>query len=461
MSKSWVPKIAGGDQPVYVAITQALENDIVSGDLRAGDRLPTHRELADRMGLAVGTVTKAYREAERRGLIQGNGRRGTFVRGFPRHRETLLTDSRPEPGIIDLSPYYTPTVTNPDLSHALSQLAGRDTRYLVQYTGPRGYARHREAGARWLATVGMDVDESAVIITAGAQHAIIMILAALGERGDIIATATHTYPGLKWAAELLGLRLVGVASDGEGLLPDAFEAICSKQQVRFLYCIPTLHNPTNVTLGEARRRSLAEVAEKYDVKIIEDEINCRLLSNPALPISSFVPERSFLAASLAKVVAGGLRICYLSAPPGYHDRLYQALRGTTLMVSPLLAELATIWINDGTTERVIAHKRAEAEKRNRVAAEVLKNLSFTSFPTSYFIWLKLTERWATGDFFSEAHRRGVIVAPSDIFAVDPASVEKAVRVCLGGHTDMEALRRGLELIASVMRGATGPESSVF
>ncbi len=444
-----------------MAILNALERDIVSEHLRPGDRLPTHRELASRLGLAIGTVTKAYREAERLGLIAGDGRRGTFVGRRPHQSETFVSLTQPEPGIIDLSKYYPPSITDPDLRHALTQLTRHNTDHLIAYSGPKGFDRHRLAGARWVATLGANVDQDDVIITYGAQHALLLTMMALARTGDIIATEKHTYPGIKCVAEILGLQLVGVESDDEGLLPDSFASCCARHRVKFLYCVPTLHNPTNVTLPESRRRALAEIAEKYDIKIIEDEINRRLVENPPPLISSLVPERSYLIASLSKVIAGGLRICYLVSPKKSQESIYRALIGTSLQVSPLLAELAAMWISDGTAERTVARKIAEAGRRSRLARSVLKGLDFNLAQFSYFIWLKLPQHWHRRDFAVEARRRGVIVAPADVFAIGNAVCGNAARICLGGHIDLETLEQGLGIVASVVHGSPRSDTVVI
>jgi len=461
MSIPWSPDIEKSGVPVYLAILEALEKDIVSQALQPGDRLPTHRDLADRLGLAVGTVTKAYREAERLGLIVGDGRRGTFVGQRPQRSETFPPLAQPSPGLIDLSKYYPPSNTDPDIRHALKQLTRRETGHLITYSGPKGYDRHREAGAKWVETLGMKTDKENIIITYGAQHAIMLTMMALAKPGDIIATEKHTYPGIKCVAELLGLRLLGVESDNEGMLPDSLESCCTKHRVKFMYSVPTLQNPTNALLPESRRQAIAEIAEKYDVKILEDEINRRMFDNPPSLISSLVPHRSYLIASLSKVIAGGLRICYLVPPKNDLENIYRVLIGTSLQISPLLAELAAMWISDGTAERTVGCKIAEAKKRSGLARNVLKGFEFISSPHSYFIWLKLPEHWHRLDFATEARRQGAVVAPSDVFAIDPSKADRAVRVCLGANVSPEELQRGLQILTSVMRGSSKPEAVTF
>ena len=96
MTIDWLPEIKKGDEPLYLAITKALADDIAVGRLSQGHRLPTHRELADGLGIAIGTVTRAYAEAEQRGLIHGEGRRGTFV-GEPTRGRFALSSLADDP----------------------------------------------------------------------------------------------------------------------------------------------------------------------------------------------------------------------------------------------------------------------------------------------------------------------------------------------------------------------------
>jgi DNA-binding transcriptional MocR family regulator len=462
MTKLWRPDIEGKALPAYVAILEALRTDITSGQLLPGDRLPTHRQLAHHLGVAVGTITRAYREAERQGLIYGDGRRGTFVGSAPAHRRAKGGGPGEQARLVDLSRFYPPANTDPDLAATLHDLAQRhDIQHLMRYTRIDGYDYHRAAGARWVTGLGMKVKADDVVMASGAQHAIFAILLAAAEKGDVIATEVHTYPGIRFAAEHIGLEIVGIESDDLGMDPDALVSCCRRRQVRFLYLVPTYNNPTNTVLPEDRRHAISQIADKYGVDIIEDEINRKLHPEPLPLMKSIIPDRCHLVATLAKLVAGGLRISYVVPPGDRRDDLLAALHTTALMVSPLLAEIAAIWIKDGTADRVITEKKRELERRNQAANEVLKGFQFMSWPTSYFLWLHLPESWRLAHFETELERERILVAPASCFAVDKDRMANAVRICLGGMTDLSTLRRTLAILADVLRGKGSLESVVL
>ena len=461
MKAPWKPDLDPGGAHTYTRILDALKHDLESGRLLPGDRLAPQRELAAHLGVAVGTITRAYREAERQGLIYGDGRRGTFVgtRAGKRDGDFL---PRPEQVPIDLGRFFPPAVNDPRLGDILADLAvRRDVQHLLGYTCALGWEHHRAAGARWIGSLGMKVGADDVILTSGAQHAIMTILLAGGEKGDLVAANRHAYPGIKFAAAELGLDVVGIEADGEGLLPDALAECCESRPPRFLYCVPTFNNPTNSLLSEARRYAIAEMAEKYGFEIIEDEINRRLAPESLPLISSLVPERSYLVSPVTKMLGGGVRICYLAAPKKHREKLIKAVYTTMLMVSPILAEIASVMINDGTADRVIAERKRENRRRNQITKKVLGDFQFAAWPTSYFIWLSLPDTWRVSAFVAEAQTRGVLVAPSTCFAVDAGREADAVRIGIGAAEDHDTLERGLNILAEVLRGPSDIESLVL
>ncbi len=461
MKPSWEPDLDPAEARTYAGILEALQKDIGSGHLLPGDRLPTHRELAARLGVAVGTITRAYREAERHGLIYGDGRRGTFVGTRPGRREGR-PGLYPEQEPIDLSRFFPPAVNDADLGQVLANLAARrDVQNLLDYTWAHGWEHHRVAGAKWVSSLGMKANADDVIMTAGAQHAIMTVLLARGKSGDIIAANEHIYPGIRFAAERLGLEVVGIKADREGILPDALAACCEARSVRFLYTVPTFSNPTNSVLSESRRHAIVEMAEKHGFEIIEDEINRRLLHESLPLISSIAPERSYLIAPVTKMLGGGVRICYVVAPERTREGLLKAVHTTMLMVSPILAEIASVWINDGTADSVIAGRRKENKLRNQIAEKFLNGFEFTAWPTSYFIWLSLPETWQSESFAAEAQTQGVLVAPARCFALDESREANAVRICIGTPADHDTLKRALTALTEVLGGRSNIESIVL
>jgi len=458
----WLPRLENRPGPRYLRIAAALREDITSGTLPPGAQLPTHRDLAEALGVTVGTVSRAYAEAARQNLISGEVGRGTYVRGEARRDDTFPAPSEPDEGTIDLS------MTRPvvdvqqlDLEAALIELARSPEigRYF-DYQPNVGLYAHRRTAAEWLARRGLATSPERIVVTAGGQNAIAVILSALTQPGDAVLTECLTYPGLKGIAKVLHLHLAPVAMDEDGMLPDALEAAAVSRGARVLYTVPTLHNPTTTVMSAARRAEIAQIARRLDLALIEDDVNGQLLPDAPLPLSTLAPERSYCIASTSKFLAPGMRIGFVLTPEGRAPRVAAGVRAFTIMASPLLAELTCHWMRDGTVERIIARQQEEALQRQRLAARVLQGFDLRAQPRGFHIWLQVPEPWQTEDFVAQARERGVILSPASAFAVGRTPPPHAVRVGLGGIQPLARLEQGLRTVAEILRRPPGPVFSI-
>src|SRR5262245_39150537 len=449
----WSPEIRKRRGPLYLALADALAEDLAAGRIRPGTRLPTHRELADRLGVPIGTVTRGYAEAARRGLLSGEVGRGTFVRGTSSVEPAAPTFGVPAGAdVIDLSLNHPPPLPEGLVTRTLSSLARRsDLVHLFEYAPAEGAPVHREAGARWIAETGWRVAPDQVLVTGGSQHALTAVLAVAAGPGDIVLTEALTFAGVKALAGLLRLRLQGLPMDEHGLLPDAFETACQAGGVKALYCIPTIQNPTGAVMPEARRRDVARIARAYGVLIVEDDVHGLLAPDAPPPIASFAPETSCYLLGTAKTLAPDLRTGFLAAPPALVPRLAAAVRATTWMASPLTAEVLSRWIADGTGQQILKQRRDEARSRQRLAAAALRGERLQGHPGAHHVWLHLPEPWRSETFTDEVRRRGVAVTPAQPFVVGRLPVPHAVRVCLGAQPDRARLERGLGVLTEVLR----------
>ena len=454
---SWHPQIEKGDEPLYVTIATALYRDIQEGRLAPGTRLPTHRALARRLECNVGTITRAYAEAARRGLIDGEVGRGSFVR-HPAARGRLTTpppESIPE-GLVDLAfnlPCGGPT--SAERSEALAELAARaDLDGLFTGYHLQGLPAHRAAGARWLAERGVQCTPERILITGGAQHALAVALATCGQPGDVILAEALTYTGLKPLARLLGQRLQPVELDEHGIVPAEFEAACASKEVRALYVQPTSQNPTAVTLMRARREELVEIARRHDVALVEDDTYGFVDTSGTPTLASLAPERTYYFTSLSKSVSSGLRVGYLLPPVGSEDVLERAIGAVTAIgwtAAPLVTELATRWIDSGVAGRVAGEKRAEARARQDLARRILGDIRTPSGRECCHMWLELPEHWTANEFVARAQLAGAAVSSAEAFVVGRGTVPHAVRVCLSTPRTRAELERGLAALAATLR----------
>ena len=451
----WQPDLGQPSGPRYLAIVDALAADLDAGRLRDGDRLPTHRDLAYRLGVTVGTVTRAYREAARRGLVSGEVGRGTYVQQRRLKPQAMLTTERSRDGgaPIDLSlNCSTLAEAEAALRDSLNELAGRnDIAELLSYQPHRGMAAHRDAAASWLRRTGLAAAPDQIVITAGGQHAMVVALSTLTEPGDVVLTEALTYPGMKALASLLKLRLHGIEMDSDGLLPEAFDAACRQHRPKALYCMPSIQNPLGTLMPTERRQAVAAIARAHGVPIIEDDIYGFLLEEPPPPLVSFAPELGYFLTSLSKSLAPGLRIGYLAAPERAMPLLAGVMRATTFMAVPLMAEIATSWIADGTAARIVQAQRKESAARQQLARQLLASLDYRAHPAAFHGLLALPESWTPIEFSGAARRRGVLTSAAEAFAA-ARPIPPVVRLCLGATADRKDLARALTIIDELVKG---------
>jgi len=447
----WRPELAGSPSPLYLGIAQSLATDVARGELSPGDRLPPQRELADALGISLGTVTRAYAEAERRGLVRGLGRRGTIVTGraSPPGLSALVDAGGP----IDLAANHPTPSLDPDLSAALKAVARRsDVGALLRYPPAEGLPRHREALSSWLEAHAVPSSPAALIMTAGAQHGIRIALSATCRPGDEVACEALTFPGVRAAARELGLRLQPIPLDSDGLQPDRLSKLCRSRPIRAVYTIPSLHNPTSATLPTDRREAIARIATRHDIWLIEDDLLRPVVGRPPAPLAALAPEHTIHVSSVSKSIAGGLRVGCVVVPSRLREAAVHAVQASLIACPALNAEIVAGWIEDGTAAATVAARRREAKARQRRARELLggRGVALLTKPESYYLWLELPRHWPADRFVREARNRGVGIAPAEIFAVDEGRVPNAVRLALSAPASRQTLDTGLGLLAELV-----------
>jgi DNA-binding transcriptional MocR family regulator len=432
-------------------IVAALAADIASGRLVRGEQLPTHRALARALDVDLTTVTRAYGEARRRGLIEAQVGRGTFVSETTARADVAVQVK------IDLSMNVPPqpVEANLDLRIAQGLKSIQDEASLsafLNYQRPGGSDDERAVAARWLRTRMPDARADRIVIYPGNQAILFNALLSLTCRGDVVLTEALTFPGVIAAGEKLGVRLVGVAMDEEGVRPDALRAACREHRPKAVYLTPTLHNPTTATLGPERRRAVADIIRRNKIVLIEDDAY-GLLEPTVSPIANLIPEHTYLAVGLSKCIAPALRISYLLVPDAASEQtMRSSLQATMQMPPPLMVALVTHWLRSGIADRIIAAIRNEAAGRQQLARRFLKGISYAAKPNGHHLWLPLPGRWNRADFLSHVLRRGLAVVGEDAFAVGKDS-SPAVRVSLGAARNRAELAQALQFLADTLKSS--------
>lgn len=447
-----MPDLAGRRGPRALAIAAAIAEDVAAGRLKPGDRLPPQRDLAYALAVSPDTVMRAYAEAARRGLASGAVGRGTFVRLPPPPPSDVGSMARPAGGgPIDFARNLPCVGTAGDLlAGTLATLAGQGPlAALLDHQGPKDGVAHRQAGAVWIGRLGLDAEAERVALCNGAQQGIFVTLMALLRPGDVLLTDALTYAPVKAMARHLALRIVALPSDEDGMTPDGIEAACKRWAPKALYCTPTLHTPTAVTMSDDRRRRIAALAQRHGVVVIEDDVFGFLPPQRPPPIAAFAPDTTILITSVSKSLAPGLRVGFIHAPERWMPAIRAAIALSSWMPPPLMAEIVTRWIGDGTAAQLTTAQRAHAARRQAMAQAILPGQA-GAIAHGLHLWLRMPEHWSGDAFVMAAARAGVQLQPASAFAVDETKPPAAIRLCLSHEVSDVRVEHGLRRVAALL-----------
>jgi GntR family transcriptional regulator/MocR family aminotransferase len=422
--------------PPFLQIARSLAADIQRGRMRPGDRLPGSRRLARSLHVHRNTVLAALAELIAEGWLETTPGRGTFVArgivhprdrpvarrpGVRKHLRARAPIALPEAPAAyrppDL-PRGTLNLSNgaPDVRLVPARSIGRAYRRalalrgadLLAYGGPEGHEALRAALAAMLAsTRGLSVGPGDVLVTRGSQMALTLVARALLRPGDAVAVEQFGYRPAWEAFRAAGATVVPVAIDRDGIDVDALTRLASRTRLRAVYVTPHHQYPTTVTLKAARRLALLDLASARQIAIIEDDYDHEFHydGRPVLPLAS--ADRAGLVVyigTLSKILAPGLRIGYVIAPPAVL-RSVAAIRSLLDIQGDLATEAAVATlIEDGELQRHVARVRRVYANRREILATSLRRtfgngVEFTLAPGGMALWVRLrmsmdVEAWA-------------------------------------------------------------------
>jgi DNA-binding transcriptional MocR family regulator len=433
----WMPKLSG-DGSLHRQIVTAIATAIEGGELRPGDRLPTQREMAWRLGVNLSTVTKAYKEVARRHLVSGQAARGTFVLASS-HEARLFALKDVSPMAVDLSTSV-PALPEGDSDYQEAMVAvARDMGHQALCAYPTAYliGATRAAIVKWLAWRGFACPAAHVWPCGGAHGALMAVLLALRAFHVPVLVENFTFPGMKAMARQLGMKLVPVECDCEGMKPASLLASARATGARIAVIVANLQNPTGAVMGKARRLDIAAAAIEANIVVIEDDVYGPLTDQP--PLCSVLGDRGILIGSLSKSVLPGLRFGFIADGAAHLASLDETVHSTSWLATPLSLAIGSKWILDGTAMRRAAWQRDEVFERWRMTTRVLGG---SSLPPGPHVWLR-TPDGAGEDIAERCGALGVEVVPASVFSTGPGWVPR-IRICLTAAPTRHALSIALE-----------------
>ena len=433
----------------YLRLADAVAAEIANGGLKAGDRLPPQRSFAYERKIAVSTASRVYTELLRRGLVVGEVGRGTFISGEA--RRGIAAPTEPRGARIDLEFNY-------PLLPKQSALIARSLEGLyrpeaidaaLRQATSTGTKAARNVTAEYLTRQNRDWSPKPeqMVFTANGRQCIAAALAAVVPPGGRCGVEALTYPFIKGIAARLGVALVPLAMDENGVRPDAVQKAHREAHLAALYIQPIIQNPLGITMPPSRRADLLRVVEKLDLTIIEDLVYGFLDDEP--PLAALAPDRCVVLDSLSKKVAPGLSLGFVVPPLRLRENVMAAVRSGGWTASGFAFAAAQLMMADGTAAELARMKRIDAQQRQKIAVACLAGFELQTNSKSYHLWLTLPPHWRSQTFVAAAARRDIALTPSTTFAVSPGHAPNAIRLALAAPP-IEQLEAGLRTLAGML-----------
>ena len=332
-------------------------------------------------------------------------------------REILKVTEKP--GIISFAGGLPSPRTFPvsEFAVACDKILREDADAALQYAASEGFPALREmvaAGLPW------KVDPSQVLITTGSQQGLDLVAKVLIDAGSRILVETPTYLGALQAFSPMEPDVVSVASDDEGVLIEDLSA--KAKGARFLYVLPNFQNPTGRTMSEARRAALSARAAELGLPLVEDNPYGELWFDtpPPLPLTARNPEGCIYLGSFSKVLAPGLRLGFLIAPPTLYPKLLQAKQAADLHSPSFNQRMIAEVMKDGFLERHVPTIRALYKSQRDAMLTALKRempqgMEWNTPVGGMFLWARLPEGVDAVKLLPLAVDKGVAFVPGAPF----------------------------------------------
>jgi len=469
--------------PVYLQISSALREQILSGMLREGQSLPPEREMARRLGVNRSTVVKAYQELKAQGFLHARVGRGTVVKiwesqeekrpfqGEPLDWRSLFNASSGIPGsffsemlsrasregtISFASGFPDPEYFPREIVGSLQRELHRENSHKPYLPSPvEGYAPLRERIAAFLGNRGMHVPSRNIMILSGSQQGLDYVARSFLSPGDVVLTEEPTFFGALEIFRAAGARVVGIPMNDEGIRPDLLEGAIRRHNPRFLYLLPTFQNPSGITMSLERRREVLEIAGAAGIPLVEDDPygelryeGNRLPSLKALDLRESV----IYLSSFSKVLSLGLRVGWVVAPSPVIDRFSRLKQITDLHVNTASQMLLEAFLRQGHyEEHLVRISQGYREKRNIMEKALKKHAQEVSWSWrtpegGFYIWCRLPEGLPMRILLSRGAAQGVVFFPGGAFYPDEAGREGYIRLNFA-HTPRERIEEGVARLA--------------
>lgn len=466
-------------QALYLQVAEQLRTKIEAGELLPNTRLPASRILAKQLGVNRITIVNAYAELEAEGLVTSRKGSGTFVAGpslaatsppeavyrppfwqvpprQPRSANQMVAEMMRlarQPGVISFAGGAPASEFLPvnEFRRALNDVLRQDGAEALQYEEAAGYLPLRAQIATYLQARNIQTTGNDILITAGCQQAVDIVLRVLAQGEDhTIIVEDPCYLGLLDQVTSRRITPIGIPVDQNGLLTHRLEQLILRHRPRLIFVTPSFHNPTGLTMPLERRQELLDIATRYGVPILEDASYDELYyEDHRLPTLKSLDRADivFHAAGYSKTLAPGIRIGYLVVPALLYERIIATKQTADILTSPLNQRaLYTYLVSGHFSEHLQRVRAAYKERRDTMLAAAHRYLPAEATwytPTGgIYLWIEMPPNGPTAtDLYLSAINTHVAFAIGSVFSAS-GSHDRGLRLNFAEHSP-EVIEEGL------------------
>ncbi len=432
---------------LYRQVIDIIKENIDTGTLRAGDRLPSLRKMSLRIGVSIPTVRQAYIELERQRQVESRPKSGFYVRNLAANDIVLpstaingkpvalscrslmerVYDGINHPDLVPLG-IANPCMAKPaakSLHRAMKRVMSRAEERSLGYASTLGEpGLRRQIAFHYLDTTGAKIDPDSICITNGGQEALLLSLKAVASAGDIIAVESPTYHGVLELIDSLGMLALEVETcPAEGVMIAELDRTLSEHSVTACVFSTTLGNPLGVTMSDEDRIRLVKVLEKHDVVLIEDDVYGDLRFDGYRPTpAQFLNSKARIitCGSFSKTAAPGYRIGWVVAGAQI-DRIAHLKRAFSCSSGLLQQMTLADFLGSGDYNRHLKLLRPvlqrNADRMSALVADYFPKETRTSKPVGGSVqWLELPQSIDAAQLLDDAIAAGISIAPGNIFS---------------------------------------------
>lgn len=417
----------------YELIIEHIEKLVKLNKIKQGERLPAIRSMSKKFNCNKSTVIRAYKELEMNHKIYSIPKSGYYLV----EKQDL---NKKEYGCIDFSKVMPEPKLLPykEFNHCINRAVELYKSNLFSYSDTQGLESLRKALINHFVKNQIFTTEEKIFITTGSQQALSILSKMSFPNGKKnILVEQPTYSLIHDLVEMNGDKLIGIDRDYNGIDFDKLERILKEKDIKFFYTIPRFHNPLGTSYSEKDKMRIVDLAEKYDVYIVEDDYLVDIdINKKKLPMYYYdISERVIYVKSFSKAFMPGIRIGAVVLQNKLKDEFLRYKRHYDLNTSVLSQGALEIFINSGMYSNHVKKVRVEYRKKMDCLSECLERIDTSGIQfyipeTGFFIWVRLTKRINIDKLIKRLEEKSIYITPAKKFFIENNLKENSLRLCI-------------------------------